>query len=250
MSDLPGPGSPNRPDDPGQRPTTPFTGLGPSGPEGPPGGGFGPADSDGDAFGPGSQAGRMREQAADWTQPRPETVAEARARQRAQHDRAEAERVAAEQAWIQARKRRRRRSVLIGVAVVAVVLALLYFVNPRQRTTTAYCTDPSGNVVSESYCNTGHINPLTGFILLNGLNYRYRYGGTLSNGHLLGGSFDAPNNRRLVTPSGGAVNPGNTTSFGSDGRSNIGSKNIKRGGLGVGSRSGSGHRSHSHGGRH
>ncbi|GAA4395414.1 hypothetical protein [Tsukamurella soli] len=236
MSDLPGPESPDRPQ-------TPFTGLGGAQPPG----GLGD-ESDGTVERP--RPGRMREQAPDSATPRPETVAEARARQRAQRERAEAQAAAEEQARVDARNRKRRRNALIGggavVGVVGVV-ALLYAIPDRSGSTTAYCTDQSGNVVSENYCSTGHINPLTGFILLNGLSYRYHYGGTLSGGHLTGGSYDVPNNRRLVTPSGGSIDSRNVTSFGAGGKSNVGTKNIRRGGLGAAEHGGSRPRSGGHG---
>ncbi|MET9325818.1 hypothetical protein [Tsukamurella sp. NPDC003166] len=176
--------------------------------------------------------GRMREQDEN-TKPRPETVAEARARQRAQRQRAEdQEREAAEAAAAAAKKSRRRKQMIgagVGVGVVGAI-ALLYVAIPDNdgtrnvSTQTAYCTVDGQQVVSDDYCSRGTYNPVTGFILLNGLSYRYNYGGTVNNGRITGGSYDRPANTAFRTSSGSAIDPAKTTSFGSNGQTNAASK--------------------------
>ncbi len=208
--------------------------------------------------GPPRRPGRIREQDEN-TAARPETVAEARARQRAQRQRAEDEQREAAEAEAAAQKRARRRKQMIGAGVgVGVVgaIALLYVAIPDRDevpTQTAYCTTGDGQVVSDNYCSTGTINPVTGFILLNGLSYRYNYGGNVVGGRVTGGSYDRPTGTAFRTSSGSAVDPGKATSFGSNGQSNAAAKpaapkagssrsgkNIDRGGLGSPNKGGSG----------
>lgn len=222
---------------------------------------------------PPRKPGRIRQQDEN-TAARPETVAEARARQRAQRQRAEDEQREAAEAAEAARKKSRRRKQMIGAGVgVGVVgaIALLYVAIPDNdgarnvNTQTAYCT-VDGQVVSDNYCSSGTYNPVTGFILLNGMSYRYNYGGNYNNGRLTGGSYDRPANTAFRTQSGAAVDPSKATSFGSSGQTNAGSKpappaansgssnkgssggtnagsnsgkNIDRGGLGTSSKGGS-----------
>ncbi len=212
---------------------------------------------DGPPVGP--RQGRIRQQ-DDSTRARPETVAEARARQRAQRQRAEEEARLAREAAAEAQKKARRRKQMIGAGVgVGVVgaIALLYVAipdgNDSQPTQTAYCTTGDGQVVADSYCSTGSMSPVTGFILLNGMSYRYNYGGNVANGRVTGGSYDRPTGTAFRTQSGTAVDPGKATSFNSSGQTNAGSKpappaaksggsgkNIDRGGLGTSNKGGSG----------
>ncbi|GAA0999947.1 hypothetical protein GCM10009551_070390 [Nocardiopsis tropica] len=176
--------------------------------------------------------GRMRQQ-DETTRARPETVAEARARTRAQRQRVqEQEQQAREAAEALAKKARRRKQMIgAGVAVGVVgTIALLYAAIPDDnggsvpaRTETAYCT-VDGQVVSDNYCSSGTYNPVTGFILLNGMSYRYNYGGAVANGRVVGGSYDRPANTNFRTQSGAAVDPGKATSFNNSGQSNAGSK--------------------------
>ncbi|NMD56345.1 MULTISPECIES: hypothetical protein [Tsukamurella] len=226
-----------------------------------------------DTVEPPRRPGRIREQDENTTA-RPESVAEARARQRAQRQRAEdEEREAAEAAAAAAKKSRRRKQMIgagVGVGVVGAI-ALLYVAIPDNdntqnvNTQTAYCTVDGDQVVSDDYCSRGTYNPVTGFIFLNGMSYRYNYGGSYNNGRLTGGSYDRPPNTAFRTSSGAAVDPAKTTSFGTNGQSNAASKpappaagsksggsgtkagsnngssgkNIDRGGLGTGSKGGS-----------
>lgn len=219
-----------------------------------------------DTVEPPRRPGRIREQDENTTA-RPETVAEARARQRAQRQRAEDEqREAAEAAAAAAKKSRRRKQMIgagVGVGVVGAI-ALLYVAIPDNdgarnvNTQTAYCTVDGEQVVSDDYCSRGTYNPMTGFIFLNGMSYRYNYGGSVNNGRLTGGSYDRPANTAFRTSTGAAVDPAKTTSFGSNGQTNAASKpappaagskgkstsgssgkNIDRGGLGTSSKGGS-----------
>ncbi|MDF0531220.1 hypothetical protein P0W64_17035 [Tsukamurella sp. 8F] len=232
MSDIPGPETPYTP--PGTQPNAT------------------PADEDGPR-----RTGRMREQDPDSTVARPETVAEARARQRAQRDREQAEQQALEDARIAAEKRQKRRKAMIGggvaVGVVGAV-ALIYAAIPDGNSTpvqTAYCTDQNGAVVSDNYCSTGSFSPVTGFILLNGMSYRYGYGGHVAGNRLVGGTYDRPAGTAFRTQSGNTIDPKKATSFNAGGANNAGSKpsvptakskgtkNIDRGGLGAANHGGS-----------
>ncbi|MGX9293719.1 hypothetical protein [Tsukamurella paurometabola] len=181
---------------------------------------------------PPRRPGRIREQDENTTA-RPETVAEARARQRAQRQRAEDEQRAAAEAAAAAAKKSRRRKQMIGAGVgVGVVgaIALLYVAIPDNddtqpvATQTAYCTVDGDQVVSDDYCSRGTYNPVTGFIFLNGMSYRYNYGGSYNNGRVTGGSYDRPPNTAFRTSSGAAVDPAKTTSFGANGQTNAASK--------------------------
>lgn len=237
-----------------------------------------PADGAGvepyDPDAPRRAPGRIRQQ-DETTQSRPESVGEARARQRAQRQRAEdQEREAREAADAAAKKARRRKQMIgagVGVGVVGAI-ALLYVAIPdndggsgQQATGNATCVVGQGDdaqVVADSYCSTGTYNPVTGFILLNGMSYRYNYGGSVNNGRVVGGSYDRAPNTSYRTSSGAAVDPGKATSFGSNGQTNAGSKpappansggsnkggssagsnngkNIDRGGLGTSNKGGS-----------
>jgi len=208
-----------------------------------------------DTVEPPRRPGRIREQDENTTA-RPESVAEARARQRAQRQRAEdEEREAAEAAAAAAKKSRRRKQMIgagVGVGVVGAI-ALLYVAIPDNdgarnvNTQTAYCTVDGDQVVSDDYCSRGTYNPVTGFILLNGMSYRYNYGGSYNNGRISGGSYDRPANTAFRTSTGGAVDPAKTTSFGSNGQTNAASKpappaagSSNKGSSGKGTGSGSG----------
>lgn len=221
----------------------------------PPVPGFPPQVNLPDTVEPPRRPGRIREQDENTTA-RPETVAEARARQRAQRQRVEdEEREAAEAAAAAAKKSRRRKQMIgagVGVGVVGTI-ALLYAAIPDNNgtqnvnTQTAYCTVDGGQVVSDDYCSRGTYNPVTGFIFLNGMSYRYNYGGSYNNGHITGGSYDRPANTAFRTSSGAAVDPAKTTSFGSNGQTNAAGKPAppaagsgSKGSSGTGSGSGSG----------
>ncbi|MEC3954499.1 hypothetical protein VMT65_15765 [Nocardia sp. CDC153] len=180
--------------------------------------------------------GKITTQEAGVTQPRPPTVAEARAREKARKRAEEAERAAAE---AEEAKRRKKKRVLIGGAAVVGIAALVgggYLVAQAWNgpEVTAYCTVvakngevvPIGNgqtvtatqdnqeiTVPDNYCsdaedhgNSG-INP--GFFFLAGHSYRYYYGGTGTIGHApTGGSINPPSGATVKTKSGSTIQRG------------------------------------------
>ena len=168
------------------------------------------------------------------------TLAEQRARQQPDAEQAaEAER----QAEDAARRARTKRRLLIGGAVVVVAAGIIGSQYLFNSTTTANCVDADsgvqGAVVNDQYCDQAYVQSHGGYVH-NGIiflpigngsfrQYQYYYGGTVSNGHVSGGSYTAPSNGSIKTGSG---------------------KTISRGGFGVSSDSGSsGSRSGSSGGK-
>ncbi|OHV04902.1 hypothetical protein BKN37_07915 [Mycobacterium talmoniae] len=153
----------------------------------------------------------MRFQDADSTQPRPPTVAEARARDKALRKQRELEeaRQAAEA------KRRERNSRLMGgaavVGVVGVVAALGYWaLSPSRVTAQCVRDDPSGQpvIVEDSYC-TGHGGGLNGFFYYGGHQYRYYYGSSGGIGSRpVGGTTTAPKGATIKTKSGTTIHRG------------------------------------------
>src|SRR3954468_19293602 len=122
--------------------------------------------------------GRMRFQDGSTT-PREPTLAERRARERAAEE--ERERLEQEEADAAAlaRKKKIRKRVLIGggvtVGLVGIIAAGYALSSPSQEVT-ARCTDDSGVVVDDQYCNTnsayfagngGYYNP-GGFFIFPG----------------------------------------------------------------------------------
>lgn len=159
--------------------------------------------------------GSMRFQDAESTRPRKPTVAEARARREreAELERQEAARVEAEQ------KAATRRKILIGGGVtvgLVGVIATWYLASPKQ--VQALCTDESGTVVDDNYCNDDYVTSHQGYydsgtglwvvpLLAGGSHqYRYNYGGTGSVGsHVAGGSYSAPSGNTTVKTNSGAT---------------------------------------------
>ncbi|MEZ0362515.1 hypothetical protein ACAG26_02240 [Mycobacterium sp. pUA109] len=153
----------------------------------------------------------MRFQDAASTQPRPPTVAEARARDKALRKQQELEeaRQAAEA------KRRERNSRLMGgaavVGVVGVVAALGYWaLSPSRVTAQCVRDDPYGQpvIVEDSYC-TSHGGGLNGFFYYGGHQYRYYYGSSGGIGsHPVGGTTTAPKGATITTKSGTTIHRG------------------------------------------
>ncbi|WP_234995511.1 hypothetical protein [Streptoalloteichus hindustanus] len=170
--------------------------------------------------------GTIRYQEPGQTVPRPPTLAEQRARQRAEDEERERERVALEQAE---RKSRVRRRVLIGggvtVGVVAVLAVAYAAAKPKQMT--AHCVSKDQVVVNEDYCDEnyvrshgGHVSG--GFIFLPGpggmTQYHYNYGGTGAVGQTVsGGSSVKPPGAEIKTPSGKSIQRGGFGVKGSSG---------------------------------
>ncbi|MGH3724620.1 MAG: hypothetical protein ACRDUS_10920 [Mycobacterium sp.] len=189
---------------------------------------------------PDPQAGRgnIRWQEPGVTEPRPPTVAEARARDKAQRAR-ELERRLAE---VQARKaddrRRVRGKVLMGSAAVVGVAALVavgYAVLDRDEVQATCVKDGSNAVAPDEYCAQG-TSSSGGMFIYAGSSYRYYYGGTNHGvGSIAsGGSLQLPKGSTARTGSGTSI----TKSRGSDGRS--GSSSVSRGGFGSSSSGSSG----------
>ncbi len=153
----------------------------------------------------------MRFQDPATTRPRPPTVGEQRAREKA-----ERERKAAERARFEANlKRHNRNQMLKGsaavVGVVGVVAALGYWaLSPR--TTTAQCVqeDAAGGpvIVPDSYC-AGHGHGTGGVFIYSGHQYRYYYGSSGNVGSRpLGGTTIAPKGDTVKTSSGTTIQRG------------------------------------------
>ncbi|MFG1795508.1 hypothetical protein [Nocardia sp. NPDC049149] len=174
---------------------------------------------------PASRQGSMQRQEAGVTQPRPPTVAEARARDKARKRAAEAQRAAV--AAGEAKKRTRKRVMIGGVAIVGVAglvgggyLAYRALTAPDQ--VTASCVKVENGqelVVDDNYCGTGrpgfvddssygHGSP--GLIFLGGgPQYRYYYGGTPTIGKPpTGGTTVKPKSADIKTKSGTTVQRG------------------------------------------
>jgi hypothetical protein len=159
-----------------------------------------------------TSVGRIRRQEAGTTRPRPPTVGEARARDKARKQRAEDERLAAEAAAAEAAKKRRRRNAMIGgVAVVGVVgLVALGYAVLSSDTVEATCIDPNTEiVVDDSYCARGTPGA-GGMFIYAGSQYRYYYGGHGGGvgTKMSGGTVVTPKGATIKTKSGTTIQRG------------------------------------------
>jgi hypothetical protein len=166
--------------------------------------------------------GAMRFQDADTTVPREPTLAEKRAMRKALDEDDERERSEVAEAE---RKSLRKRRVMIGAGVTVGVVATVavWYSAATPDEVTATCVDDSNSVSSdENICSDDYVRSHGGyssggffFIPLGGTtrSYHYNYGGTVSNGRVVGGSTAAPSSGTTV-------------------KSNSG-KTIQRGGFGV-----------------
>ncbi|TQF67259.1 hypothetical protein FK531_16280 [Rhodococcus spelaei] len=157
----------------------------------------------------------MRRQEAGTTQPRPPTVGEARARDKARKQRAEEERLAAEAAANEAAKKRKRRNAMIGgVAVVGVVgLVALGYSALSSDNVEATCIDPNTEVVvDDSYCAQGTpgSGASAGMFIYAGSQYRYYYGGHGGGvgTKMSGGTVVTPKGATITTKSGTTIQRG------------------------------------------
>ncbi|MFC9436055.1 hypothetical protein [Nocardia sp. NPDC057030] len=164
----------------------------------------------------------MQRQEPGITQPRPPTVAEARARDKARKRAEEAQQAAA--AAEVAKKRTRKRVMIGGVAIVGVAALvgggyLAYRAISAPDRVTASCVKTENGqdiVVDDSYCGEGRrgfvsdggINP--GLIILGGgPQYRYYYGGTPTIGKPpTGGTTVKPKSAEIKTKSGTTIQRG------------------------------------------
>lgn len=157
------------------------------------------------------------------TQPRPPTVAEARARDKARKRAQEAEEAAA--AALEAKRRKRKKALIGGGAVVGVAALIgagyLACSTSGQPEVTAYCVaDGNGQstVVNDNDCvaaqnyatNQGiYHSGLPAVFFFNGHQYHYYYGGSNTIGRPpTGGSFSEPSGAHISTKSGTVVRGG------------------------------------------
>lgn len=168
-------------------------------------------EPDNDAAAP-TTRGTIRTQEPGVTRPRPATVAEARARDKARKAREVAERFAAEQVANAERKRIQNRKTLMGaVAVVGVVgvVALGYQAFKATPEVTASCVDENNVVVSDSYCGSGSPG-IGGVFIFAGAPYRYYYGGATGGVGTVatGGTLTQPRGTVAKTKSGSSISRG------------------------------------------
>jgi hypothetical protein len=166
----------------------------------------------GEAYRPAPQRGSIRWQEPGVTQPRPPTVAEARARNKAQKAREAAE----EWARLQEEKREQRaatgRKVLMGsVAVVGVVgaVALGYHLLHKEEIAATCVKDGTNEVVPDSYCSGGYSSS-GGTFIYAGSPYRYYYGGSSGGVGTVarGGTIEQPKGTTAKTKSGSSISRG------------------------------------------
>lgn len=167
--------------------------------------------------------GNIRSQEPGVTQPRPPTVAEARARDKARKAREVAEQFAAEQSANSERRRSQNKKTLMGaVAVVGVVgmVALGYQMYKSDPEVTASCVDDNNVVVPDEYCGSGTPG-MGGIFIFAGAPYRYYYGG--SSGGVgtpaTGGTLTQPSRTTAKTKSGSTIKRGG---FGSSSAGSVG----------------------------
>jgi hypothetical protein len=183
-----------------------------------------PVNAD-DAYGAAASPmrGKIRSQEPGVTRPRPATVAEARARDKARKAREVADQFAAEQAANAQRRRDQNKKTLMGaVAVVGVVavVSLGYQMSKNDRDVTATCVDENSVVVPDSYCGSGTPG-MGGVFIFAGAPYRYYYGGAPGavGTRATGGTLTQPSGTIAKTKSGSSISRGGfgSSSAGSSG---------------------------------
>ncbi len=186
--------------------------------------------------------GAVRWQEPGVTTPRPPTVAESRARDKARRTREAERRLVEVQAQKAEERRRTRNKVLMGsvvVAGIAAVVAVGYAVIDRDDDVEATCVQDGSNVVApEEYCERGTASSSGGggVFIYAGSPYRYYYGGrnqgigTIASG----GNVELPRGTRAKTSSGSTITK-------SDGSGSVSrSPSVSRGGFGSSSSGSSG----------
>ena len=183
-----------------------------------------PNDSD-DAYSVAAplRRGTIRSQEPGLTRPRPPSVAEARARDKARLAREAAEQFAAEQTANEERRRAQNKQTLMGaVAVVGVVgvVALGYQMSKSDRDVTATCVDENNVVVPDNYCGSGTPG-MGGIFIWAGAPYRYYYGGSPGGvgTRATGGTLTQPSGTVAKTKSGSSISRGG---FGSSSAGSVG----------------------------
>jgi hypothetical protein len=171
-----------------------------------------PAGQEPPAQAPGSR-GSIRNQEAGVTRPRPESLADKRARQQAEA----AELVRQQEAAAEVeRKAKLRKRLLVGggVTVGVVALVAVWYAVASPREVTAQCTDSNGVIVDDDYCDQTYYSShggysSGGFIYIGGNSYRYNYGGSGAVGQKVsGGSYTAPKGANVSTKSGTTIQRG------------------------------------------
>jgi hypothetical protein len=160
-----------------------------------------------------SSAGSMRFQDPATARPRPPTVGETRAREKAERQRKELERAQFEANVKRYHRNRRLKGGAAVVGVVGVVAGLGYWaLSPR--TVTAQCVqeDSSGGpiIVPDSHCSGSSTGGASGFFFYSGGHqYRYYYGSSGTVGSRpAGGTTVAPKDTTVKTSSGSTIQRG------------------------------------------
>jgi hypothetical protein len=155
--------------------------------------------------------GSMRFQDPATTRPRPPTVGETRARDKAERKRREAEKARVEAEHKRYERNRRLMGGAAAVGVVGVVAALGYWaLSPKQVTAQCVQEDATGGptVVPDNYC-TGRTGDSSGLFFYSGHQYRYYYGSTGSVGSRpMGGTTIQPKGVTVKTASGTTIERG------------------------------------------
>ena len=145
--------------------------------------------------------GSMRFQDPATTRPRPPTVGETRARDKAERKRREAEKARVEAELKRYERNRRLMGGAAAVGVVGVVAALGYWaLSPKQVTAQCVQEDATGGptVVPDNYC-TGRTGDSSGLFFYSG--HQYRSTTTAAPEALDHGRWVAPRSSRRVSPS-------------------------------------------------
>jgi hypothetical protein len=153
----------------------------------------------------------MRFQDHATARPRPPTVGETRAREKAERERKAAERAQFEADVKRHHRNQRLKGGAAVVGVVGVVAALGYWaLSPRSTTAQCVQEDSSGGpvIVPDSYC-TGHGSGTGGLFIYSGHQYRYYYGSSGTVGaRPSGGTTIAPKGTTVKTSSGSTIQRG------------------------------------------
>jgi hypothetical protein len=156
-------------------------------------------------------SGSIRFQDPATTRPRPLTVGETRAREKAERARKEFERARFEANVKRYHRNQRLKGGVAVVGVVGVVAALGYWaLSPR--TVTAQCVQEDGAggpiIVPDSHC-AGHTGDSSGLFIYSGHQYRYYYGSSGTIGaRPSGGTTVAPKGDTVKTSSGTTIQRG------------------------------------------
>ena len=170
-----------------------------------------PSDEEGGRHRQPSSGRSMRFQDPATTRPRPPTVGETRAREKAERERRASEKARVEAELKRFVRNRRLKGGAAAVGVVGVVAALGYWaLSPR--TVTAQCVqeDATGGpiIVPDNYC-TGHTGGSSGLFIYSGHQYRYYYGsGGGVGARPVGGTTVKPKDTAVKTSSGTTIERG------------------------------------------